>query len=149
MEFAANAAVMVEKSLGRFRMGSGLLYTSLSTFEGANSTQSGTAPSKNYVNEYFGPGSGGEPNHTLAIPISLSFELSNASQLFGELAFPVDGYDTGKGPSMAAGWRYNTHTHAYSIFLSNTANASYNSAFTGGYKHNQLDLFGFEISIFF
>ena len=64
-------------------------------------------------------------------------------------AFPVDGYSTGKGPSMAAGWRYNTHTHAYSIYLSNTANGSYNSTFTGGYKNNQLDLFGFDISIFF
>jgi hypothetical protein len=85
----------------------------------------------------------------MAIPVSLSFALTKSQQLFGEAAFPVDGYDTGKGPSMAAGWRYNTHTHAYSIFLSNTANGSFNSTFTGGYTRDKLDLFGFDISIFF
>jgi hypothetical protein len=147
-EYAGNAALMFEKSMGRFRAGSGLLYTSLSTFEMTSSLQSGTAPDKFYPNEE----TFGEPreqNHTLAIPLSLSFALNKSQQLFGEMAIPVDGYSTGNGPSMAAGWRYNTHTHAYSIFLSNTANGSYNSAFTGGYKKNQLDLFGFDISIFF
>jgi hypothetical protein len=147
-EYAGNAALMVEKSFWRFRAGSGLLYTSLSTFEGANSTQDDTAPDKLYPNE----DAGGAPrpeNHTMAIPVSLSFAITKSQQLFGELAFPIDGYDTGNGPSMSAGWRYNTHTHAYSIYLSNTANGSYNSVFTGGYKDNRLDLFGFDISIFF
>ncbi|MCU0856868.1 MAG: hypothetical protein MUC65_00500, partial [Pontiellaceae bacterium] len=125
------------------------LYTSLSTFEAANSAQSGLALSKNYPNEFFGPGNDGEPNHTLAIPLSCGFALSKSHQLFGEAAFPVDGYDTGCGPSMAAGWRYNSHTHAYSLYLCNTANGSYNSAFTGGYMRDRLDLFGFDISIFF
>lgn len=148
-EYAGNAALLVEKSLGRFRAGSGVLYTSKSTFESAFSTQSGVMPSKNYVNEFFGSGKIGEPNHTVAVPVSLSFALGRAAQLFGEVAFPVDGYKTDGGPSMSAGWRYNTPTHAYSIYLSNTANGSYNSTFTGGYKDDRLDLFGFDISIFF
>jgi len=148
MEFAGNGALLFEKSIWRFRAGSGLLFTSLSTFESANSNK-GSAPSKNYPNEFWGPGNPGEPDHTMAIPVSLSFALTKSQQLFGEMAIPVSGYSTGGGPSMAAGWRYNTHTHAYSIYLSNTAGGSFNSSFTGGYKDNQLDLFGFDISIFF
>lgn len=147
-KWAANAALLFEKSLWRFRVGSGLLYTSMSTFEGARSTQTATALDKLYPNED-AFGATRPQNHTLAIPVSLAFALGKNAQLFGEMAFPVDGYETGNGPSAAAGWRYNTHTHAYSIFLSNTANISYNSAFTGGYKHDRLDLFGFDISIFF
>ncbi|NOU36457.1 MAG: hypothetical protein HOO88_06775 [Kiritimatiellaceae bacterium] len=149
-KYAGNGALLFEKSFWRFRAGSGLLYTSLSTFEGANSLQDGKALNKRYPGEVSDPFSNVEgSSHTMAIPVSLSFALTKSQQLFGEMAFPVSGYDTGNGPSMAAGWRYNTHTHAYSIYLSNTANGSFNSTFTGGYKNNQLDLFGFDISIFF
>jgi hypothetical protein len=146
--WAGNAALLAEKSFWRFRAGSGLLYTSLSEFQGAVSTQSDTEHDKPYPNED-ADGVSRPENHTMAIPVSLSFALTKRQQLFSEMAFPVSGYDTGNGPSMAAGWRYNTHSHAYSIYLSNTANLSYNSAFTGGYKENRLDLFGFDISIFF
>ena len=145
MEFAANAALLVEKSMGRFRAGSGLLYTSLSAYEEESTAYTATKYYKN--EETFGAPR--PQNHTLAIPISLSLALNARHQLFGEAAFPVDGYDTGNGPSMAAGWRYNTPTHAYSLYLSNTANGSFNSAFTGGYRDDRLDLFGFDISIFF
>lgn len=147
-EYAENAALLFEKSFWRFRAGSGLLYTSLSTFEHVNSNQNGGAPNKDYINEFYGANPG-EPNHTMAIPVSVSFALTKSQQLFGEAAFPVDGYDTDCGPSMSAGWRYNTHTHAYSIYLSNNPNGSFNSAFTGGYIRDRLDLFGFDISIFF
>lgn len=146
-EYAGNAALMFEKSFWRFRAGSGLLYTSLSTYEAARSNK-GTDTDKLYPNED-AFGASRPENHTMAIPVSLSFALTKSQQLFAEAAFPVDGYDTGNGPSMTTGWRYNTHTHAYSIYLSNTANGSYNSVFTGGYKDTQLDLFGFDISIFF
>jgi hypothetical protein len=145
MEFAGNAALLVEKSMGRFRAGSGLLYTSLSTYEAENSFYQDNKYYKN--EETFGDAR--PQNHTLAIPLSLSLALNARHQLFGEAAFPVDGYDTGNSPSMAAGWRYNTPTHAYSLYLSNTANGSFNSAFTGGYRDDQFDLFGFDISIFF
>lgn len=147
-EYAGNAALMFEKSFWKFRAGSGLLYTSLSAFESAFSSQGNKAADKPYVNEDIGTDPRPQ-NHTMAIPVSLSFALTKGQQLFSELAFPVDGYDTGNGPSMAAGWRYNTPTHAYSIYLSNTANGSFNSAFTGGYRRDRLDLFGFDISIFF
>lgn len=156
--WAGNAALLAEKSFWRFRVGSGLLYTSLSTFQGAYSSDPDKTQNKLYANEakmyeYREDGTvvalPRPQRHTMAIPVSLSFALTKKAQLFGEAAFPVDGYDTENGPSAAAGWRYNTHTHAYSIYLSNTPNGSYNSTFTGGYTRNRLDLFGFDISIFF
>ena len=153
-EFAGNAALLVEKSFWRFRVGTGLLYTSLSTYDGATSERGDHDPGhdargKLYKNEG-GPGLDRPPEHTTAIPVSLSVALNANHQLFGEMAYPIDGYETDKGPSMTAGWRYSTASHAYSIYLSNTANSSFNSAFTGGsFQENQLDLFGFDIAIFF
>ena len=148
-EFAGNAALLVEKSVWRFRVGSGLLYTSLSTYEGAGASKSGSAPAKTYINE------GKDPTlaarHTTAVPVSLSLALNANHQLFSEAAFPIDGYDTDNGPSMTAGWRYSTASHSFNIYVSNTPNISFNSAFTGGYheEQNQLDLVGFDISVFY
>lgn len=147
-EYAANAAILAEKSFWRFRVGSGLLYTSLSDFENTFSAQDATADAKGYINDV--TVSGPRPSeHTVAIPLSLSMALTKNLAVFGEAAFPIDGYDTGKGPSAAAGCRITTHSHAYSLFLSNTSNNSFNSTFTGGYKHDRMDIFGFDISIFF
>jgi hypothetical protein len=148
-EFAGNFALMAEKSIWRFRLGSGLLYTSLSTYESAFSSQSGNEPTKNYPNEYYGAGDPNDPDYTVAIPVNVSFALTKSHQLFVESAFPVAGYHTGGGASVTAGWSYNTPTHVYRLYLSNTPNASFNSVFTGGYKDERLDIVGFDISIFF
>ena len=148
-EFAGNFALMAEKSIWRFRVGSGLLYTSLSTYEATRSQQNGNEPTKNYPNEYFGAGDPNDPDYTVAVPLSLSFALTKNHQLFTESAFPISGYHTGGGPSITSGWSYNTPTHVYRIYLSNTANGSFNSTFTGGYKDERLDIFGFDISIYF
>lgn len=147
---AGNGALLLEKSFWRFRVGSGLLYTSQSTYEAARSSQKDNAPDKPYPRAYRGVWDKVEENYTVAVPLSLSFAITGRHQLFSEFAVPVSGYHTDNDwPSMAAGWRYNTPTHAYSIFFSNTANGSFNSNFTGGYMAERLDLFGFEISIFF
>jgi hypothetical protein len=146
MEFSGNAALLLEKSLWRFRLGSGFLYSSLSDFNMTRSTQPGTALDKTYVRDPTAPHS---DSRTLAVPASLSLALTDRSQLFGEMAFPVDGYRTGNGPSEAFGYRYNTHSHAFSVFLCNTSNDSFNSTATGGYKQGNLDVFGFDISVFF
>ena len=148
-EFAGNFALMAEKSIWRFRVGSGLLYTSLSTYEAARSSQSGTAASKGYPNDYYASDAPSEADYTVAIPVSLSFALTKNHQLFTEAAFPMAGYHTGGGPSITSGLSYNTPTHVYRVYLSNTANGSFNSTFTGGYKDERLDIFGFDISIFF
>jgi Membrane bound beta barrel domain (DUF5777) len=147
---AGNGALLVEKSIWRFRVGSGLLYTSQSDYDAARSSQKDNAPEKRYPRAYRGVFEPVEENHTVAVPLSLSFALTKSHQLFSEFAVPVSGYQTENDwPSMAAGWRYNTPTHAYSIYFANTANGSFNSNFTGGYMAERLDLFGFEISIFF
>jgi len=147
-EWAGNAAILVEKSMWRFRVGTGLLYTSLSTWEPTSSTQVGGDSAKLYPKEQ--PWIVQRPiEHTMAIPLSVSVALTRSLQGFGELAFPVDGYETGRGPSAAAGFRYVTPSHAYSLFLCNTSNNGFNSTFTGGYKNDRLDVFGFDISIFF
>jgi hypothetical protein len=146
---AGNFALMAEKSIWRFRAGSGLLYTSLSTYESTYGTPTGNEPSKNYPNEIYGSGDPRDPSYTVAIPVSLSFALSKNHQLFTEAAFPMAGYHTEGGPSITSGLSYNTPTHVYRIYLSNTANGSFNSSFTGGYKDERLDIFGFDISIFF
>jgi Membrane bound beta barrel domain (DUF5777) len=147
--FAGNFALMAEKSIWRFRVGSGLLYTSLSTYESARTSQNGSEPSKDYPREYYGAGDPNDPDYTVAIPVNVSLALTKSHQLFVESAFPVAGYHTGGGASLIAGWSYNTPTHVYRLYFSNTANASFNSAFTGGYMDDRLDIFGFDISIFF
>jgi len=147
---AGNGALLVEKSLWRFRFGSGLLYTSQSTYDSARSSQKDNSQEKRYPRAYRAVFEPVEENHTLAVPVGLSFALTTRHQLFTEIAVPVSGYHTESDwPSLAAGWRYNTPTHAYSLFFSNTANGSFNSGFTGGYMAERLDLFGFDITIFF
>jgi hypothetical protein len=148
MTFSGNAALLVEKSLWRFRMQSGVLYASKSDFDRTYSSQSGIAPDKYYTREdTFGDA---RPQmDTLAIPVGLSLALTQKTQLFGEMVFPVDGYHTGNGPSAAAGLRVNTHSHAFSLFFCNTSNGNFNSTMTGGYRRDALDVFGFDISIFF
>jgi hypothetical protein len=147
---AGNGALLVEKSLWRFRFGSGLLYTSQSTYDPARSSQKDNAQEKRYPRAYRSLYEPVEENYTVAVPVGLSFALTTRHQLFTEIAVPVSGYHTENNwPSMAAGWRYNTPTHAYSLFFSNTANGSFNSSLTGGYMAERLDLFGFDITIFF
>jgi hypothetical protein len=147
---AGNGALLVEKSLWRFRFGSGLLYTSQSTYDSASSSQKDNSQEKRYPRAYRAVFEPVEENHTLAVPVGLSFALTTRHQLFTEMAVPVSGYHTESDwPSLAAGWRYNTPTHAYSLFFSNTANGSFNSSITGGYMAERLDLFGFDITIFF
>lgn len=147
-EWAGNAALILEKSIKRFRIGSGLLYTSLSDYQATSTTQSDAASSKLYLQE-FNPSQPIPENHTVAVPLSISLALSKNLQLFGEVAFPVSGYETGNGPSLVAGCRIDAHTHSYSLFLGNTSNNGFNSTFSGGYKRERLDVFGFDISIFF
>jgi len=147
-EWAGNAALLLEKSIKRFRIGTGVLYTSLSDFQTTSTKQSGAALSKLYPQE-FDPGKPNTENHTVAVPLSISLAMTKKLQLFGEAAFPIDGYKTGNGPSAVAGLRIDTHTHSYSLFLANTSNNSFNSTFSGGYKRERLDVFGFDINIFF
>lgn len=147
-DIAFNAAILIEKSLWRFRFGTGLMYSSLSDYQDVEEAAIDTAPDKIHPDQ--DPEGEPRPNwHTLAVPVSAAFSVFDKTSIFGEMAFPVGGYDTDFGPSAAAGVRINTATHSYSMFFSNTPNNSYNSTFTGGYAKERLDLFGFDITIFF
>ncbi len=148
-EWAGNAALLLEKSVWRFRLGTGVLYTSLSDWEPTNSDQDGALITEKYYPQEDTFGQPRPQNHTVSIPVSASIAITKSLHGFAELAFPVDGYKTDRGPSAAAGCRIVTHSHAYSLFLSNTSNNSFNSTFTGGYQHDRLDVFGFDISVFF
>ncbi len=148
---AGNAGLLFAKSFGRLRVGTGVLYTSISTFESTYSSQDDVFPTKRHPREVEGSPeyqSDGN-NHTVAVPVSLAYSFTPHCELFAEGAFPTDGFETKGGPSAAAGLRYNTNSHSYSLFFTNTSNNSFNSTFTGGYKSDRLDIFGFTISIFF
>ena len=157
-EFSLNLGVLVAKSFfeDRLRVGSGALYASLSDFEtfvsDSSSENRDKTPNKQFKDEFdfnnddfqsYGP------DHTLAIPLNFTVALNKNNQLFLDSMLPIDGYDTDNGAGLALGYRYNTSTHVYNIYLSNTPNNSYNSAITGGAIENKLNLFGFSVSIFF
>ena len=147
---SGNGALLLGKSFWRFRLGTGLLYASQSTFE--RTLDTGSMLSKRHPNEQHSLSSQSGfhgPSHTLAVPINLDFSFSRNTQLFMEVAIPIEGYETEGGPSGAIGYRYSTSSHSYDIFLSNSANNSFNSTFTGGDEKDRLNVFGFAISIFF
>ena len=157
-EYSLNLGLLVAKSFfnDRLRVGSGALFASLSDFEtfvsDSDSENRKKTQNKLFKNEFdfnnddfqsYGP------DHTFAIPLNLTLALNKNNQIFFDSIIPLDGYDTDNGPALALGYRYNTSTHAYNIYLSNTPNNSFNSTITGGAIEKKLNLFGFSVSIFF
>jgi len=157
-EYSLNLGILVAKSFfeDRLRIGSGALYASLSDFEtfvsDSNSENRDKTPNKRYKNAFDFNNDNFQsygPDHTLALPLNFTLALNKNNQLFLDSILPLDGYYTDNGAGLALGYRYNTSTHVYSIYLSNTPNNSFNSAITGGAIENKLNLFGFSVSIFF
>ncbi len=153
-EQSINAGLIVEKNFfkDRLRLGAGLAYASLSIYE--QTVGKGPA-TKLTPDEYDALTAAGSPTppvedeHTLAIPLMVKYALTKQQQLFAEVIVPIDGYETRAGPSIAAGYRINTNTHEYSVYLSNTGNPSYNGTITGGHDYDEINLFGFFISAYF
>ncbi len=153
-EQSMNAGIIFERNVmkDRLRLGLGVAYASLSTYE--NTIGKGPA-TKLTPDEYDALTAIGAPvpdeedEHTLAIPLMFKYALSKKQQIFGEIIVPIDGYETTAGPSMLMGYRINGNTHEYSVYLSNTGNPSYNGTITGGHDYDQINLFGFTISAFF
>ena len=137
----------------RVYLGSGLLFASRSDFQSTVSPHANTALPKRHPNEpdSVGSRSDGE-DHTVAIPLTLRLAITPQFQLFAEAVAPVDGYDTGEGPSLAVGARllklhYGHFVAEYNLFATNTSNTAFNATMTGGYKQDVLDIFGFNISV--
>lgn len=151
-DFSLDAQVVVERNFfnDRLRLGIGVAYAGLSVYESV----SHLGPSLKLLPDEYAAltpaaklSAGDAPhNGTVAIPISVKVAVSERWQLFGEAVFPKVGYRTGYGPAAVAGFRYNTHTHEYSFYVSNTANVSFNGVVSGGADHvTNLPFFGFSI----
>ena len=157
-EYSLNLGVLVAKSFfdDRLRIGGGALYASLSDFEtfvsDSNSENRDKTQNKKFKNEFDFQNEDFQsygPDHTLALPLNFAYALNKNNQLFLDSVLPIDGYETDNGAALALGYRYNTSTHVYSVYLSNTPNNSYNSTITGGAIEKKLNIFGFSVSIFF
>jgi hypothetical protein len=150
---SVNGGFTAEKSFfsDRLRLTAGLLYSSLSAYEATTVSDSSddVAMTKKVPGEVSTPFLSEGDNHTLALPFGASLALSRGWQVFVEGITPIDGYDTGKGPTLALGTRYVTDTHEFALYFANSANNSFNSVLTGGYRYGRVDQFGFSISIFY
>lgn len=150
---SVNAGLTVERSFlsDRVRLSTGVLYASLSAYEETtvSDPDNDVAMTKQMPGELPSPYLSSGDDYTLSIPVGLSLALTNHWQLFTEGIFPVAGYDTGKGPTLAFGGRYVTNTHEFALFFMNSANNSFNSLLTGGYRRDRIDQFGFSISIYY
>lgn len=155
-EVSVNLGVIAEKSLFRDRLyvGTGLLYASLSDFEGTTNNESSAATTKRHPKEpdTLGIGYAEGANHTLSVPATLRLALRDDISIYGEALTPVDGFDTGEGPTLVLGGRlvkkhFGRFVGEYNVFVTNSSNTSFNSSLTGGYKEGKLDIFGFNITI--
>lgn len=153
-EQSFNIGAVVERNFmkDRLRLGAGIVYSSLSVYE----RTIGKGPdTKLTPDEYDALQAAGSPtpdavdDHTLAIPLLVKYALTEKQQLFTEVIVPIDGFETRAGPSISAGYRINSNSHEYSVYLSNTGNPSYNGAITGGHDYDEINLFGFFISAYF
>lgn len=152
-ETSFNFGLAIERDLfnDRLRLGTGVVASSRSMFEAA---QFG-ALAKMTEGEYKYLQSQGQApimayeRGTVAVPVTAKVAITKNVQVLGEAVFPIEGWETGEGPSLLGGLRYSGRTHEYTIFFSNTCNTLINSSITGGSSKQNLGLFGFAISVFF
>lgn len=153
-DVAYNLGFMVEKSFvyDRLRLGTGALYTSLSVYEGTlGLKEPDAAETKQLPDEYdtflsLGGTTAPPPDpETIAIPLNMSVALTQNWMMYMESVFPVHGFKTGHGASNAVGFRFNTNTHEYNFYLTDSSNNSFNGVITGGYRSTRLDIFGFSV----
>ena len=105
-EESLNLGLVCERNFlkDRLRLGVGVAYASLSTYE----RTVGKGPdTKLTPDEYSALRSAGSPvpaeveEHTLAIPLLAKYALTKKQQIFAEVIVPVDGYETRAGPSIS------------------------------------------------
>jgi hypothetical protein len=136
--------VVAERDLfnDRLRLGLGLWRAGLSAYDAA---VGGIGP----VDKAFPDENGAAAqNGTTAIGMTARFALGEHWFLLGEAVQPIAGWKTERGPSLAAGLAYDTNTHEFAIYFSNTANAAFNSVLTGGAQEMALPFFAFSITAY-
>jgi hypothetical protein len=151
-DFSVDLGVMAERSMfsDRLRVGVGVVHAGLSYYErtlGGIGPESKLFPSEVQAAELAGTPVDAPEKSTTAIPISLKIALDEHWQLFGDMIVPIAGWSTHEAPTLATGFRLNTHTHEYSFYVANSGNASFAGAITGGNTGwGNLPLFGFSIT---
>lgn len=151
-DLSLDAMVVVERNLfaDRLRLGVGLVHAGLSGYEPIAQIGPGTKPLPDEYDAAVAQGTAPDErpaNSTTSVSLTLKIALSERWQLFGETILPTGGWRTHAGPGTVAGFKFNTHTHEYSFYFSNTANVSFNNIIAGGADHfTNLPVFGFAIT---
>ena len=162
-DISMNVAVIAERDMfqDRLRLGLGLARAGLSTHyydqPGSGDVRRDKLLPSEYDYQAQTPGWADTHDRptksTTAIPLTAKIAVSEEVQILGEAIYPIAGYHSDYGPSLAMGVRLNTNTHEFTLFLANTANTTFNSVITGGNTERTLttwpNLFGFTISAFF
>jgi hypothetical protein len=136
--------VVAERDLlsDRLRLGLGLWRAGLSAYDAA---VGGTGPGdKRFPDE---TGAAAESG-TTAVGLTGRFAITQHWFLLGEVIQPVAGWRTQQGPSLAAGLAFDTNTHEFAVYFTNTSNAAFNSVITGGAQKMALPFFAFSITAY-
>ncbi len=150
-DVSLDTQVVLERNFigDRLRLGVGVARAGLSAYEPIV----GIGPGIKFLPEEYDqqvaatPSTAVPARATTAIPLTVKVSLTERWQWFGDAIFPIQGFRTDQGgPSVATGLRFNTHTHEYSFYFTNTANTAFNAVITGGAAGGgNLPVFGFSI----
>lgn len=134
--------IVAERDLfaDRLRLGVGLWRAGLSAYDAAV----GIGP----ADKPFPDEPGAAESGTTAVGATARIALTQHWFLLGEAVQPIAGWKTGLGPAMAAGLGYDTNTHEFAIYFSNSANAAFNGVLTGGAQERALPFFAFSITAY-
>jgi hypothetical protein len=152
-EYSVNVGAVAERTIlwDRVRVGVGIFRAGLSAYESTAKLGPETklSPDEQRALENAGTPGNSDERSTTALPVTVKIALDETFQVFGEAIWPLNGWNTHQGPTLVSGLRINTNTHEYSFYLSNSANVTSNAVITGGNRKHDLNLFGFNINIFF
>lgn len=135
--------VVAERDLfnDRLRLGVGLWHAGLSAYDAAV----GTGEADKKFPDELDPAA---RNSTTALGLTARLALGQHWFLLAEAVQPIAGWKTQTGPSLATGLAYDTNTHEFAIYFSNSANAAFNSVLTGGAQEKALPFFAFSITAY-
>lgn len=136
--------IVAERDLlwDRLRLGVGLWRAGLSAYDAA---VGGTGQADKQFPDEAAPA---KQNGTTAVSLTARIALTQHWFLLGEAVKPIDGWRTESGPGLATGLAFDTNTHEFAIYFTNTANAAFNSVLTGGAQVNALPFFAFSITAY-
>ncbi len=126
----------------RLRLGVGLWRAGLSAYDGA---VGGTGETDKKFPDETGAAT---QSGTTGLGLTARIALGQHWFLLAEAVSPIAGWKTQTGPSLAAGLAYDTNTHEFAIYFTNTANAAFNSVITGGAQEMALPFFAFSITAY-